>query len=152
MLPLILSVLACAPPEYIGPEPAVPSITILFPNPDYYSDPEKGRDVCPNFQIVVAVDNFLLEDPSTVDVDGQGHWHLYIDDPDLENYVQVGDGEVLDLETPLTVGNHTLYAVLRQNTHGPLPAEMVDNGSDVSLSEITVADSADCIGNKNSGS
>jgi hypothetical protein len=152
MLPLILSVLACAPPDYVGPEEALPSITILFPNPDYFSDVEDGRDVCPDFQVVVAIENFEFQDPGGDDVAGEGHWHLHIDDPNLEAYVQVGDGEALDLETPLSPGPHTLYAALRQNKHGPLPDDMVENGSDVSLSEIVVADSEDCIGNKNSGS
>lgn len=151
MLPLILSVFACAPPEYVGPEALVPTITLLFPNPDHFSDSEKGRDICPDFQVVVQVENFVLEDPGTVDVEGQGHWHLYIDDPDLLSYVAVGDGEVLDLPNPLEPGPYTLYAALRQNTHGPLPDEMVDNGSDVSLSEIVVSDSEDCIGNQNVG-
>ena len=152
MLPLILTVLACAPPEFVGLERTVPEITILFPNPDYFSTDEVGRDVCPDFQVVVAVENFLLGEPDTVNVAGEGHWHLHVDDPDLLNYVLAPDGEVADLPAPLTLGNHTLYAALRQNTHGPLPDNMVFNSSDVSLSEITVSDSEDCIGNKNSGS
>lgn len=152
MTPLILLALACAPPEYVGPEPVVPTITILFPNPDYFSDSERNRPICPDFQIVVEVDNFELAGASTEDVDGQGHWHLYIDDPALENYLAVGDGEVIDMPDPLSAGNHTLYAALRQNTHGPLPEDMVENESDLGLSEITVADSEDCIGNQNSGS
>ncbi|MFT5587110.1 MAG: hypothetical protein ACI9VR_004718 [Cognaticolwellia sp.] len=152
MSSLILTVLACAPPDYSGPEPAVPSITLLFPSPEFYSSGEVGRDVCPDFQVVVAVENFQLVEANSVDVEGEGHWHLHLDDPDLVSYLQVGSGEVVDLDEPLTLGNHTLYAALRQNTHAPLPSDMVVDGSDVSLAEITVADSEDCIGNKNSGS
>ena len=129
----------------------MPTITILFPNPDHFSVDEKGRDICPDFQMVVQVEDFVLEEPSTEDVDGRGHWHLYVDDPDLENYLGVGDAEVIDMPAPLTPGPHTLYAALRQNTHGPLPEDMVENGSDVSLSEIVVGDSEDCIGDQNAG-
>lgn len=150
MFTAILTVLACAPPDYVGPEEALPSITILFPNPDFFSEVEEGRPICPDFQVVVQVENFELEDPSSEDVLGQGHWHLYLDDPDLVNYLVVGDDAVVDLPSPLTPGNHTLYAALRENSHGPLPEALA--GEDVSLSEITVADSEDCIGNQAGGS
>lgn len=150
MLISIFTVLACAPPDYVGPEEALPSITILFPNPDFFSEADEGRPICPQFQVVVQVENFELEDPSSDDVLGQGHWHLYLDDPDLVNYLVVGDDAVVDLPSPLTEGNHTLYAALRENSHGPLPEEQT--GEDVSLSEITVADTEDCMGNQVEGS
>ena len=145
MLTLLLALSACAPPTYVGPEESLPSVRILFPNPDFMTEADAARPVCSTFPVVIGVEDFEIVPAGDAPVPGEGHWHLHVDDPNLEQYLDVGLSNVIDLVTPLEPGPHTLYAALRENTHAPLAEELA--GSDIAFSEITVQDTPDCIGN-----
>lgn len=149
---MLMTLLGCPPPEYVPPsaddtgvqEVGLPSIKILFPNPGLGVD--KSQPVCPNFTVVVEIDNFTLDPEafSTDDVERFGHWHLHIDDPDLAMYVAVAGEPWVGFPGPAEEGPHTLYATLVGNSHRPLPDNL--KGEDVALSEINVQDVEGCLG------
>ena len=79
---------ACAPPAYetgASASDGYPAIKILFPNPSLAGEDDADAPVCSTFTVVVDVDNWELstEGHGGDPVDGEGHWHLYIDDPQL---------------------------------------------------------------------
>ncbi len=112
--------------------------------------------VCPMFNVVVDVENFELShdhydgDP----VEGEGHWHLYVDDPTLAAaQAAVADPYASPAEA-LEPGFHTVYVQLVQNNHLPLPESFVDPDApqNVHAVEIMVSDDMmTCVGGGNGG-
>ncbi len=161
-MPFLLTtfLLACAPPDYQPPTAEVqasfPSIRILFPNPALTASSADELLICPMFTVVVEVDNFELshehygEDP----VDGEGHWHLYVDDPDLDEPQAAVADPYASPSAALAPGFHSVYVQLVQNNHLPLPDSAVDpdNASNVHAVEIMVTDDMmNCVGGGNGG-
>ena len=132
----LLLALGCAPPP-VGVDAAVaePSIEILFPE----SDPD--ITYCPVFTVVVDVDNleYSTEDRLGGDhVEGQGHWHLYVNG----EYIAY---ELKDWSTTpaLEEGLNQLSVDLAQNDHQPYE---VNGDVPTYIAEITVGDVEGCVG------
>jgi hypothetical protein len=72
--------------------------------------------------VTVSVDNFILEAPSDTNVDGHGHYHVYLDDASGADYLAADFAAsvviTIPAETPL--GAHTLKVTLQENDHSPL--------------------------------
>lgn len=81
MMPMWLLLLGCAPPPEVTVAGGPPSVEIVFP----LDSSVAGDVVCATFPVVVATDDFTLSPDGfgADNADGQGHWHLYVDDPEL---------------------------------------------------------------------
>ena len=156
LAPLVGLLVACDPPPFdpnAGEEEVFPSIRITFPNPGLANSSRDEMVMCPTFTVVVEHENFEFShdhydgDP----IEGEGHWHLHVDDPNLETADNAMADPYSGLPNPLEDGNHTIYAVLVQNNHLRLPDAMVDptTPQDVHAVEITVSDEMGCIGGGN---
>ena len=161
-MPLLISalLLACAPPDYTPPvadeDPVYPTIKILFPNPGLADMATDELLVCPMFNVVVDVENFTLshENYDGDPVEGEGHWHLYVDDATLSQAQAAVADPYASPAAALEPGFHTLYAQLVQNNHLPLPDSQVDQDlpQNVHAVEIMVSDDMmNCVGGGNGG-
>ena len=110
--------MGCAPPA----EALLPgTIELLFPG----GDDVELIDGTLMLTVVADIDNFELVDPASTsgDVDGQGHWHLFVKSdyfvvftPTVEVEITgLQDGEVLEI-----------LGVLQSNTHEDLTAPICD--------------------------
>jgi len=80
--------------------------------------------------LTVSVTNFALVDPATntVNVDGHGHYHVYLDDATGASYLAATS----EATTPVTIpastaaGLHTLKVQLFNNDHSALSPEVSD--------------------------
>ena len=117
-----------------------PTIRLLFPQSsttEFY---------CPLFTAVVDIDNYDLseENYGLTPTEGQGHWHL----TEGVNILGATADEYLELTEPLEEGDHNLVARLVGNDH----QEYLIDGVGVNwLVEITVADTAGCLGDQGGG-
>jgi hypothetical protein len=125
---------ACAPPPL--PEGSATRIDILFP------EARTDITVCPDFVMVVDIQNLQVIDPETTagNVDGQGHWHLKIQG----EYV----GFVNQLWTPVSLGDEAngpviLTAALADNEHNEIGID--------ATTEIIVSSEEGCIGGGGGG-
>ncbi len=128
--PLIAVVLTfgCAPPDIpedtgSSAEQLPPTVRIVYPPSNEpmpllgLSDVEDAADAC-KIRTVVAidVDNFLIKENSDTEVDGEGHWHLQLQDEDyfpvLNQY-----GDLTSQRTYVPGGLVTISAELVSNTH-----------------------------------
>ena len=160
------SLIACAPPDL--PDPVVdtaedtgtitpadtrPSIRVLFPNPNFLDEDELCKDVtgpcpvvCPSFTVVVDVDNLEMshENYGGDPVEGEGHWHLHLDDPEFAGAATaaVADPWATFID-PVSEGFHTVGALVVENNHFQLSEEL--QGRDRAQVEIEVRDVPHCL-------
>lgn len=118
----------CAPPSLDGAGGA-PTIQLLYPQPgssELYFDEENALhmrlepDGTLAFTAVVDLQNITFVPPATDPVDGEAHWHLFLD----EDYKAPSDlyvEAVFEFETtPSFTSLHTLSVRLQRNDHADL--------------------------------
>jgi hypothetical protein len=125
---------ACAPPPL--PEGSGTSIDILFP------EARTDITVCPNFVMVVDIQNLELTDPEATggNEEGEGHWHLKIQGEHV--------GSVYQLWAPVSLGDDTsgpmiLTAALADNEHNEVGID--------ATTEIIVSSEEGCVGGGGGG-
>ncbi len=119
----------CAPPSLDGAS-GPPTIHLLYPQPgssDLFADTDDpsefhmqlDADNTLRFVAVVEFENVTFVPPASDPVDGEAHWHLYLDaDYKPGNALYVEAAFPMD---PVGIGNpHTLSARLQQNDHSEL--------------------------------
>jgi hypothetical protein len=103
-------------PEGTGPSM---SITITEPEEDAMLEADQ------QFTLAVAITGLTLNENFPDDpVDGQGHWHWFIDD-----VYQAGVGTTETTADPLEAGCHILKVDLRQNNHEAVDPPVSDQVS-----------------------
>lgn len=108
---------------YAGPYLAPPA-PAYFPNPPAISilSPVNGATVQGSFDITANVSNFVLcgECFGKANIDGVGHWHIFVDQPMMANMKTMAGGTTQAVALQgITPGWHTFYAVLVNNHHMP---------------------------------
>ena len=107
-------------PDILAVEPAAPpTITIVSPAP--------GTRVSGDFEVTVAVTDFILSDAlfGKPDLAGYGHWHLNVDATDgpmmgMVTMLGMSGTETFSASTEgLEPGPHPFFAVLVGNQHMP---------------------------------
>ncbi len=119
----LFALCACAPPAVPGAVGGDPEIELLYPPRDAVTLPLDAQGRL-SFLVVVSLDNLEFVTPSddNADVDGQGHFHLsindvYIDAPPHQYY------PYMSAPDDYTVGQGLSVRVsLQSNTHRDLDA------------------------------
>lgn len=115
---LIGGVVACAPPDPIdGASGGVPEVRILFPPAD---EPiELDPDGSLRTLVVVDLVNIDFAEPGTDNVEGEGHYHLFVQET---QYIEAPPALHHELESDaFTAGLRGIINVdLRQNDHSLL--------------------------------
>lgn len=100
-------------PGYKGSE--APSITI--------TSPASGSTVTgSSFTLAAKVSNFVICGGCFGKnlVHGEGHWHIFVDQPMMANMLTMASGPTQDVSLKgITPGVHTFWAVLVDNSHMP---------------------------------
>lgn len=119
----------CAPPALSGAG-GPPTIHLLYPQPgssELFTDTDDesalhmqlDADNVLRFTAVVAFENITFSPPKVDVVDGEAHWHLFVDaayTPGNSLYQEAA----FAMESPDFVGLHTLKVRLQQNDHAEL--------------------------------
>ena len=103
-------------------------VTVAEGRPDIeITSPPNGETVTGDFTVTIAVENFTFseENAGGANVEGEGHWHLYVDDA----YYSFGLDTTMSV-TGVGAGEHTLRAELHNNDHSEL--------DDRAISEIDI--------------
>jgi hypothetical protein len=133
----------CAPPPLNGGDP---QIHLLYPQPgssELYFDEDDNlhmrldADNFLRFTVVVGLENVEFVPPATEPVDGQAHWHVFIDEDYKAPDALYAETE-FDLGAEPGIGDlHTLKVHLQRNDHAELDC--------VSEGECTDADVEDSV-------
>jgi hypothetical protein len=121
---MVMSAAVNIPFTYAGPY-LPPPAPVYFPNPSHISivSPANGATVQGStFTMTAKVSNFELcaECFGKANIDGVGHWHIFLDQPMMTNMLTMAGGTSQNVSLKgVTPGWHTFWAVLVNNQHMP---------------------------------
>ena len=137
---LFLLLSGCAPPDPIESTAAVPEIRLLFPDG---SEPLEldGDGFLRTLVVVDLIGIDFVEPEGTDPVDGEGHYHLFVQET---TYVEAPSALFFELESDaFTAGSRGIINVdLRQNDHSLL-SEAVDECDCTAAVEFDVVDASE---------
>lgn len=121
---LVVGAVGCAPPPV--PDALLPRISILTPVDDFEIELRPAQSAEESgcvfeLTVTVDVDNFDVHQPAAddVEVEGEGHWHLY-PDGDPAAYESGYGPTATYVGSDASPGNLTMVAALHGNQHAPV--------------------------------
>ncbi len=129
---LVMSGAVDTPFSYAGPYLPLPD-PVRYPNPATVTitSPPAGATLAgPSFNMSVSVTNFNVcgDCFGKANLDGVGHWHIFLDQPTMANMLTMAGGPTQEVSLKaVPPGWHTFWAVLVNDQHMPfmgLPSTM----------------------------